>query len=65
VLPPAVTDCDAGAADNEKSGVEELTRSITVALWLKLLLMPVTVRMKFPGGPDLAVDIVRVDGPGP
>ena len=62
-MPPDVTVCEAGAADSEKSGLEELTRNVTVALWARLLLVPVTVMVKLPEGVELAVDIVRVDDP--
>ena len=62
---PAVTDCDAGAADSEKSGLEEFTCNVTVALWLKPLFVPARVRVKVPASVAFAVDIVKVDDPGP
>lgn len=65
VLPPAVTDCDAGVAESEKFGVEEVTLNVTVAVWLRLPLVPVTVSVKLPAVVELVVDTVNVDDPDP
>jgi hypothetical protein len=61
---PTVTDCEAGAADSEKSGAA-LTTRVTDAEWLRLPLLAVIVRVKVPAGVDLLVLTVSVDEPEP
>jgi hypothetical protein len=64
VPPPAVTVCDAGVAEIEKSGFGgPVTVKVTLALWLKLPLVPVTVRVKLPVAVVLEVDTFSVEDP--
>ena len=59
---PAVTDCETGDADSEKSG-PELTTRVTDAEWLRPPFTPVTVSVKVPAGVDWLVLTVSVDEP--
>ena len=50
-------------ADNVKSGV--FTTSVTVAVWLRLPLVPVIVSVELPAGVLVVVVIVSVEVPEP
>ncbi len=62
MLPPAITVCELGEAETEKSGVGgAFTTNPTVVVWLKLPLLPVMVRVALPAGVLEVVDTVRVE----
>ena len=66
VLLPAVTVWVAGAAASEKFAcAAAFTVKLTVALWLKLPLVPVMVSVEVAAGVELPVAIVSVDDPEP
>ena len=58
---PAVTFCDGGVAEIEKSE----TTNVTVVLWTSVPLVPVIVRVYVPPGVLPDVDTVRVELPAP
>jgi len=64
VLLPTVTVCELGEADKEKSGCW-LTVSVTLAVWVRLPLVPVTVRVYVPAAVVLAVETLNVEEPEP
>ena len=57
---PAVTVCDAGLTESEKS----VTCKVTFVAWLRLPLAPVIVRVELAAGVELLVVTVIVDEPG-
>jgi hypothetical protein len=66
VLLPAVTVCDAGVAESEKSATAMgLTVRVTVAECVTMPLVPVMVNVAFPAGVALLVVTVSVDEPEP
>ena len=60
MLPPEVTDCEAGEADRVKSGAA-VTLRVTVAAWTREPLVPVMVSVKLPWEVPVDVVIVRVE----
>src|SRR5215831_5913668 len=61
---PAVTVCDAGDAETEKSPTTgALTTSVTEAVWVTAPLVPVMVSGKLPVGVELMVFTVKVEFP--
>ena len=64
MLFPCVTDCDAGEAVTEKSGVgAAVTTRFTEVVWVVEPLVPVIVNGKVPVGVVLLVVTVRVELP--
>ena len=61
---PAVTVCEAGVADTVKSGTA-VTTKVTVAVAVKLPLVPFTVRVYVPVGVDELVETFSVELPEP
>ena len=66
-MPPAVTVCEPGEADTEKSGFTIGFTTRVIIAWLERLpLVPVTVTVYVPAGVALAeVETVSIDEPDP
>jgi len=66
VFPPGDTVCEPGVADNVKSAVfADCTTSVTVAVWIKLPLVPVMVSVEVANGVEAVVETIKIEDPEP